>query len=61
MALKLNFEDWKQEVAKLMFHRLGLHPDDLPDWTYRAAWEDGMSPRTACAKAIKAAKKEMGV
>lgn len=59
--MKLTWENWKREVDAEIQRRTTMTSDDLPDWGYRRAYEEGMTAKRAAAKAIQHAKREMGV
>lgn len=59
--MKLSFEDWKREVDAEIKRRTTMTSDDLPDWNYRGAYEEGLTSKRAAAKALQHAKREMGV
>lgn len=61
MAPKLSFENWMREVNAEISRRTSMVSDDLPDWRYRDAYDEGMTAKRAAAKAIQNAKREMGV
>ena len=50
---KMSFDEWMREVDRAVENRVGLSCYDLPDWNYRDAFEDGMSPGKAARKVIK--------
>jgi hypothetical protein len=50
------YEQWFQEVDRLVQRLIGLGADDLPDWNYRDAYDDGVTPSRAAARAIRAAR-----
>ena len=52
----LTFEQWKAKVNVLVVDRCYLTCDDLPDWGYWDAWNDGMTPSSAANKVIRNAK-----
>ena len=58
---KQTFEEWYAEVDQWVVRKCGLSRDDLPDWNYRDAYEDGVQAHHAAAKAIRAAKQDMGL
>lgn len=58
---RLTWEEWKIEVNTFVIRKTGIHADDLPDWRYREAYDNGMKPNVAANRAIAAAKKEMGI
>lgn len=51
----VTFEDWKKAVDQAVEVRIGLSSDDLPDCCYADWYEDGISPKTAAARAIRSA------
>jgi hypothetical protein len=56
------FEQWKARVDKAIAKRLlGMTSEELPDWDYRRAYDEGMRPVGAASHAIKHAKKELGL
>lgn len=58
---KLTFEQWLKEVDRYVVALCGLGADDLPDWGYRNAYDDGVSPIAAARKAYRAARAEYGL
>jgi len=55
--MKRTFEQWKAIVNAIVESLAGgLSSDDLPDYDYRTAYENGVSPSTAARKAIRAAR-----
>lgn len=48
----MTFEQWLAKVDSVLISRCGLSSDDLPDWCYRDAYEDGTSPRQAAQQAM---------
>ena len=52
---KQTFEEWYAEVDQWVLRKYGLSRDDLPDWNYRDAYDDGVKPTTAAKRAIRAA------
>lgn len=48
------FGQWKAEVNAEVSRTVGLHADDLADISYLELWEDGVGPKAAARKAIKA-------
>ncbi len=51
----MSFETWMSKVDAALETACGLGSLDLPDWGYRDAFDDGMSPQTAAKKVLKAA------
>lgn len=52
---RLSFESWMQEVDNAVSRRTGMSVHDLPDVPFRDWYDDGTSPRSAAARAIRAA------
>jgi hypothetical protein len=44
---KKSFETWMRDVDKWLLQAVGVTHEDLPDWPYQDAYEDGMWARTA--------------
>ena len=40
----MTYEAWKMKVDKHLVKICGLEGDDLPDWGYWTAWDDGEHP-----------------
>jgi hypothetical protein len=59
--MKITWEQWRREVDAEIMRRVSMTSDDLPDWNYRGAYEEGLTAKRAAAKAIQYAKREMGV
>ena len=55
MSERLSFDNWKAAVNRHILNTCGLDADDLPDWGYWSAWNDGVSPRIAAREALEAA------
>jgi hypothetical protein len=47
-----DFDTWMRQVDECIGRRCGLSSSDLPDWTYRDAFDDGLSPEEAAAEAL---------
>lgn len=56
MANKMSFEQWRAKVNMYVEMYIGLGCDDLPDWDYWYAWNDGMSPSKAASEVVRNAK-----
>lgn len=54
----MTFEQWMEQVDFWCNRDHGLSVHDLPDCCFRDWYDGGVSPRTACKRAIKAAKDE---
>ena len=46
MAKRLSYTEWKQKIDDILINRVGLSTDDLPDYNFTDAYEDGESPVT---------------
>ncbi len=53
---KLTFEEWLVSVNFFIRRSCGLDREDLPDCCYADWYAAGVTPRSAAARAIKAAK-----
>lgn len=51
----MTFDEWMKQVDSEIEKHFGLSSDDLPDWTYADAFEDGMKPEDAAQEAMSAA------
>ena len=51
-----NFNGWMAKVNALIEARLGMSSSDLPDCCYRDWYDEGVTPKGAASRAIKAAK-----
>jgi hypothetical protein len=49
------YENWKWRVNNAIVKTTGLGADDIDDWDYYSAFQDGMKPETAARKALRAA------
>lgn len=38
------FEAWMKRVDRIIVRHFGVGADDLPDWGYHDAYEDGLTP-----------------
>ena len=45
----MNFDTWYKLVDALCIERLELGIDDLPDWTSRDYFDEGLTPKEALA------------
>lgn len=43
----LEFDPWFAEVNRICIRLFGIGVDDLPDWHWAEAHEDGLTPRDA--------------
>ena len=50
---KRSFEEWKNEVDRVLEEKTGMTSSDLPDINYYGLWEEGVSPKSAALKAKK--------
>jgi hypothetical protein len=53
--LKKNFDAWMADVDRWLITYAGCAHEDLPDWDWRDAYNDGRWPRLEALKALKAA------
>lgn len=53
MVKKKSFDAWMKEVDLNIEKKCGMASLDLPDQPYRSWYEDGMSAKSAAAKAVK--------
>lgn len=53
------FAEWLAKVDKHVVDRLGICLDDLPDWNYRDAYDEGMTPARAASRTINNAKRNL--
>lgn len=56
-----SFDNWKILVNVQLVKLCGMHADDLPDYDYRNAYNRNMSPAETAKKALRNAKKDMGL
>lgn len=54
----MTFKQWMEQVDFWCNRDHGLSVNDLPDCCFSDWYDDDVSPRTACKRAIKAAKDE---
>ena len=45
----MTFENWMKEVNKIVESKVIVSTDDLPDWHWMDAFEDGSTPKEAVA------------
>lgn len=51
--MKRDFEKWLKKVDDILWKRYNLaHHDDLPDWGWRDAFEEGYTPSAAVKEAM---------
>lgn len=50
------FATWMHEVNRAIERKTGLRSEDLPDYCYRDAFDDGARPAQVAIAAIRAAK-----
>lgn len=55
-GVDLAFDRWMADVDAYFLLRLGLSADDLPDYCYRDAYDDGATPTQAARAALRAAR-----
>ncbi len=54
--MKKTFEQWKREVDEELYDLCGLDSDGLPDWQYKTAYEEKMSPKRAARAVLRNAR-----
>lgn len=47
------FEEWKAKVNRIIESELFIGCDDLEDWNYMDAFEDGVSPEEAADEVLR--------
>ena len=52
----MTFQQWMRKVDAIIDAITGMSADDLPDYCYADAFEDGVKPATAARRAIGAAQ-----
>jgi hypothetical protein len=52
---RLTFDAWMRAVDEALIRKVGVSSNDLPDWTYRDAYEDGLTADEAAGAALDAA------
>lgn len=55
-ARRPGFDAWKAKVDALIQRKTGLSADDLPDFCYVDAFDDGATPAQTARDAIRAAR-----
>lgn len=58
MARK-SFDEWMRDVDAAVARKCGMSHHDLPDCPYRDWYDDGVSAKSAAAKAVRMARDEM--
>ena len=51
MLDELNFDVWMARVEDILQLTIGFGSADLPEWSWLLAWDAGMTPVRAAAKA----------
>jgi hypothetical protein len=51
----LDFAVWMTRVEEILEKTLGFGSADLPEWGWMLAWDAGLTPARAAAKAIQQA------
>ena len=54
--MKKTYEEWFKEVNAEIIRQTGFSADDLPDYCYKDAYDDGKSPKSTAKAVIKNAK-----
>lgn len=52
--MKQTFEEWKKKANEICWNKHGCSLDDMADCCYYDWYEDGVSPRGAVSRAVKA-------
>ena len=52
--LSTAFSQWMQKVDALFLKKFALSREDFPDWTWRDAFDDGLTPKEAFRQYCKA-------
>lgn len=55
MNVESEYKNWLEQVKEEIEDKCALHMEDLPDYDYAIAWEQGYSPEEAAAFALEAA------
>lgn len=54
---RMTFEEWMKRVDNHIGHTLPfMDSNDIPDWRYRDAYDEGMTPKRAAQNAIRQAR-----
>lgn len=48
-----SFDDWMKSLDKVVIRSTGMSYQDLPDWDFRTAFDDGISPEVAAQGVIE--------
>lgn len=56
LFMEKTFEQWMEEVNVALVSMCGMGSEDLPDWNYWDAWDDGISPKSAAADVLEEAE-----
>jgi hypothetical protein len=51
-----DFDSWKKQVDAILIRLCGMSSDDLPDYGYANAFENGCSAAVTAKRALRAAK-----
>ena len=54
-AKPMTFAEYMRAVDRRIQSLAGIGADDIPDWDYLSAWEDGTAPRYAAEEALEEA------
>lgn len=54
--LAITFEQWKERVNQYVIGMSGCDVDDLPDWDFRTAYDNGMGCERAAKAILRAAR-----
>ncbi len=56
LKTEADFQQFLAHVDQVVRRMTGMSRDDLPDYDYRTAFEDGVLPGTTARRAIRAAR-----
>lgn len=56
--MKATFAEWLETVDLAVWQLVGMSIDDLPDVPFADWHEDGVTPKRAAARAVRAARDE---
>lgn len=48
--MSMTFQTWMATLDSIVGKRTGLSVNDLPDWTFRDAYEDELTPSQAASE-----------
>lgn len=51
--LKMEFNNWKEHVDKIIYSKLNMHCHDLPDEDYWVMWDQNTTPEIMATSILK--------